>query len=175
MNLYRLILLLSIAITVPACTRDADSPEASASPELTQGAATASQGESNEGASAADSERQGHGALPADSDHQVLEGIPSKITMPPKDADTPPIAAGAEVTYVCESGMALRIAFDGVWAHVAWTDGRRLKLSKAANGSADGERYTGEGFTLSRVANVVELSQSQGGQRWRCAEGAASA
>lgn len=106
---------------------------------------------------------------------QVMEGIPSRIALPPKGTETPVIAPGAEVTYVCESGMSLRVAFDGVRALVAWTDGRRMTLSRTAGDGGAGERYAGDGFTLRRVANVVELAQDGGGQQWRCAEGSATA
>ncbi|MEO5629387.1 MAG: hypothetical protein ABIQ62_06430 [Thermomonas sp.] len=106
---------------------------------------------------------------------QVLEGIPSKIARPAEDAPTPILPVGAQITYVCESGMPLRIAFAGALAYVDWTGGAKLTLSMGDAGVGGGEMYAGDGYTLRRLANVVELSAKAGGEFWRCAEGAASA
>lgn len=103
----------------------------------------------------------------------VLEGIPSKIPMPAEGTPTQPLAIGARVSYVCESGSELQVAYAEASARVTWTGGNTLQLSRT--GSADGETYAGDGHTLMRVGNVVQFRRDDGAYAWRCAENAASA
>lgn len=104
----------------------------------------------------------------------VLQGIPGDI--PPSDpgVDTPPVAAGAQIEYACESGASLRIAYEGIVARVAWTDGGVLVLSRGTQQAGGGESYSGDGHVLVRRGNVVELG-IPGGRTWRCMEAASSA
>ncbi len=113
-------------------------------------------------------------AITAEESPQVQQGIPSKIPLPSKDVPTPILPPGAEISYVCESGIPLRIAFASSHAYVQWTDGTKLTLSIGAPGPGGGELYEGDGYVLRRIANVVELSAKGGGDRWRCAEESAS-
>lgn len=109
-------------------------------------------------------------AAPTAETAPALEGIPHKIDMPSEQTPTPPLPPSAEVTYVCENGMSLRIAYDGAAARVAWTEGRTLTLSRSA-----GETYTGDGYVLQRRGNVAMLNQQGGTVSFRCEESTANA
>jgi hypothetical protein len=104
---------------------------------------------------------------------QVMEGIPRRIALPPADTDTPDIAQGTEVEYVCESGSTLRIGYADAAARVHWTDGRTLLLRRTQDATAS-DFYVGSGYSLRRIADVVQLDQA-GGPTWRCSEHAANA
>jgi len=104
----------------------------------------------------------------------VLQGIPRRIASPEAGTGTPPVAAGAQVEYACESGATLRIAYDGIAARVAWTGGGALVLTREKPGATGGESYAGDGHVLERRGNVVELAMP-GGRKMRCMEAASSA
>lgn len=105
---------------------------------------------------------------------KVQAGIPRKIKLPPAETPTPMLAAQAEVAYVCESGTQLRVSYQGVTANIAWTGGRKLKLTRGGRDGA-GETYSGDGYTLQRRGNVVQLDAQAGGMSWKCEESASSA
>lgn len=105
----------------------------------------------------------------------VRAGVPSTIGMPPADTQTPPLARNAEVTYVCESGLPVVVAFDADRAAVRLPDGRDFTLTRASGGAGAREEYRGSDVTLVRVANVIELSLDSGATRMRCSESSATA
>ena len=105
----------------------------------------------------------------------VRAGLPSTIAMPPADTQTPPLAANAEVTYVCESGLPVVVTFQGARATVTLPDGREFMLTQAAGVEGGREEYRGRGATLVRAAHVVELSLHSEGSTMRCAESSATA
>lgn len=92
-------------------------------------------------------------------------GAPPDIAaaVSPTQAPTPPVVEGAETTYLCGGGE-LRVHYSGGQAHVLLADGREatLLLDQQAMSAAGGEVFTGEGLTLRRSANTIQLQQ--GGQ-----------
>lgn len=105
----------------------------------------------------------------------VMAGIPSPISMPPKGAETPPLAANAEVTYVCESGLPFVVKFNGMRAEVRMPDGREFSLTRGGSTASGAEQYSGSGVTMFRTANVVELTLKGAGSPMRCAESSGTA
>lgn len=161
------------ACVLVACKADPDPPVAPAQANVESAGAEPMPSPQ----AAAPADRSASGKPAAATSRQpapVLEGIPSKIPEPEEDASTPILPVGTEVSYVCENGMPLRIAFAGSLAHVRWTGETRLTLSLAAGAGGGGERYEGDGYLLRRIANVVELSAKEGSDHWRCAEASAS-
>lgn len=105
----------------------------------------------------------------------VTSGIPSKIPMPAAGTPTPALAPAAAIAYVCENGDELRVSYQGIVAQIAWTGGKTLVLSRSGRGDTNGEAYVGDGHTLLRRGNVVELKEDDGAYSRRCAESGASA
>lgn len=106
---------------------------------------------------------------------QVMEGVPTKIKMPPPTTHTPPVALGAAIDYGCESGSTLRVRYGNGVAEIAWTGGDHLRLTAQAADAGGGELYAGDGYQLRRLGSAVQLQPSGGGSEWRCVEANASA
>ena len=149
-----------------------------ATPDAGKAASTTPTGEEARPAPAREAPSPARGATTGrsrgDPQQAALQGIPRDIPDPDPGAATPPVAAGALVEYACESGASLRIAYEGIAARVAWTDGGTLLLTRAAQDVAGGESYSGDGHVLLRRGNVIELG-IPGGKTWRCMEAASSA
>lgn len=106
---------------------------------------------------------------------QVMEGMPTRVEMPPPTTETPQLPVGASIEYGCESGSTLRVAYGQRVAEVAWTDDRKLRLNAQPDDAGGGELYAGEGYQLRRLGSAVQLRQSGAGSEWRCMEANASA
>ena len=104
-----------------------------------------------------------------------MEGMPTRIKLPPATTQTPPVALGAMIEYGCESGATLRVRYGNGVAEVAWTNDSHLRLTLQAPDKGGGERYTGDGYQLRRLGSAVQLQPAGGGNEWRCMEANASA
>lgn len=172
-GLHRPSLALCLACALAACAADTD-PAAAPTGAEADSAGTESAPPAPVAAPANTPAGGASASAASPQSAPVLEGIPTRIPKPEADAPTPILPAGTEVSYVCENGMPLRIAFAGSLAHVHWTGDSRLTLSLAAGTAGGAERYEGDGYLLTRTANVVELSAQAGRDHWRCAEASAS-
>ncbi len=106
---------------------------------------------------------------------QVVEGVPTRIKLPPATTETPPVGMGAMIEYGCESGSTLRVRYGNGVAEVAWTGERQLRLTAQPDDSGGGELYSGDGYQLRRLGSAVQFQPMGGGSEWRCMEANANA
>lgn len=98
-----------------------------------------------------------------------VEGNATPIAPPASDTPTPPAAEGARITYTCENGSVLEIAFAGAGARATLADGSVHALVRTATRTGDGERYEDAALQVDRLGNTIEVRERGAAVR-RCAE-----
>jgi hypothetical protein len=153
-------LFLSLLAGLAACQRDA--PPAGADTRLPSADADA----------AADAIAP---PKPAADDDVTAGNPPPTIEIPPADAPTPAIAAGAQIVYTCEDGSELQVTYSGSSATFALEDGRVVTLPRAESASkGGGDVYVSDTVGLQRLSNVVQVERDSGAKRV-CAESGGNA
>ncbi|MEP6633592.1 MAG: hypothetical protein ABJA62_05225 [Luteimonas sp.] len=91
---------------------------------------------------------------------------PSTIPVPSLDTPTPPIAAGAQITYTCEDGSELIVTYSGVSAEFALSNGSKVTLPRVASTvKTGGDVYVNDSAALQRLSNVVRVEEHDGAKR----------
>lgn len=150
---------LLLAVLLAGCQREAMPNDAHTAAENAPAAPTSR---------AADPGMQTVAPRAADAgDGTMTSGAPaSTIKVPPLDTPTPPIAAGAQITYTCEDGSELNVTYSGVSAAFALSNGAQVTLPRVASTTnTGGDVYAGDSAGLQRLGNVVRVAEHDGAKR----------